>query len=69
MYEEGTSWNGKSVAHEVTMEDHYGFSWEQSIGVPPNGEASLILPPRTASTGAHPEGPTPYLDTRVTSDL
>ena len=63
----GTSWNGMSVAHEVTLEDNYGFSWEKSIGVPPSGKASLTLPPRTVSIGLQPEGPSPYLDTRDAS--
>ena len=67
MHYVGTSWNGVSVVHEVTMEDHYEFSWKESIGVPPNGEASLILPPYTASTGLQPEGPSPYRDTRDAS--
>ena len=49
------------------MEDQYEFSLEESIGVPPSGEADLQLPPHTASTGSQPEGPDPYRDTRDAS--
>ena len=67
MHDVGTSWNGTSVVHEVTMVNHYEFSLEESIGVPPSGEAGLQLPPHTASTGLQPEGPDPYRDTRDAS--
>ena len=67
MHDVGTSWNGTSVVHEVTMENHHKFSLEKSIGVPPSGEAGLQLPPHTASTGLQPEGPDPYRDTRDAS--
>ena len=66
MHDVGTSWNGTSVVHELTMEDHYEFSLEE-LGVPPSGEACLQLPPHTASTGSQPEGPDPYRDTRDAS--
>ena len=42
MAEVATSWNGLSDEYKVTMEDHYGFSWEESSGVPPMGEASFM---------------------------
>ena len=67
MHDVGTSWNGISVAHEVSMGDHYGVFWEESIGVPPNGEASLRLRPYMASTGLPTEGPSLYRGTRNTS--
>ena len=66
MHDVGTSWNGPSVVHEVTMGDHYEFSLEE-LGVPPSGEACVQLPPHTASTGLQPEGPGPYRDTRDVS--
>ena len=67
MHDVGTSWNGPSEVHEVTMEDNYEFSLEESRGVPPSGEAGLQLPPHTANTGLQPEGPDPYQDTRDAS--
>ena len=60
MAEVATSWNGPSAEYKLTMEDHYEFSWEESSGVPPMGEASCILPPFTASAGLQPVGPNPY---------
>ena len=67
MHDVGTSWNGLSVVHEVTMENNYEFFLEESIGVPLSREAGLQLPPHIASTGSQPEGPGPYRDTRDAS--
>ena len=73
MHDVGTNWNGTSVTHEVTMEDHYEFSWGKDIEqgeplrAPPMGEASLVLPPFMASTGLQPSEPNPYLGTRDAS--
>ena len=67
MAEVTSNWNGFSEEYKVTMDDHYGFSWEESSGVPPLGEASFILPPHMASTGLQPEGPNPYLGKRDAS--
>ena len=67
MADVGTEWQGSSMEYEVTMEEHYAFSWKESSGVPPMGEASLILPPYTASTGLQPSEPNPYLGTRDAS--
>ena len=69
MADVGTCWNGNSEEYKVTMEDHFGFSWKEPTGVPPMGEASLVLPPYTASTGSQPEGPDPYLGTRDASNI
>ena len=67
MADVGTEWQGSSMEYEVTMEEHYAFSWKESTGVPPMGEASLVLPPYTASTGLQPSEPNPYLGTRDAS--
>ena len=61
MADVGTEWQGLSRDYEVTMEEHYEFSWKEFTGVPPMGEASLVLPPYTASTGLQPSEPNPYL--------
>ena len=37
MHDMGTSWTGTSVVHEVTMENNYEFSLEESIGSQPEG--------------------------------
>ena len=31
MHAVGTTWNGLTVAHEVTMEDHYEFAWGETL--------------------------------------
>ena len=62
MHPAGIDWQGLTVAHEVTMEDHYEFSWGEDtenvcpLGVQSMGEASLVLPPFMAGTGSEPEG-------------
>ena len=69
----GTTLNGLSVAHEVTMEDHYKFSWGEDIewmnplGVQSTGEASSMLPPYMTGTRLEPIVSNPYLGTRDTS--
>ena len=61
------------MAHEVTMEDHYEFSWGEDtenvcpLGVQSMGEASLVLPPFMAGTGSEPEGLDPYQGKRDAS--
>ena len=73
MHAVGTTWNGLSVAHEVTMEDHYEFSWGEDIewmnplGVQSMGEASSMLPPFMTGTGLEPIVSNPYLGTRDAS--
>ena len=73
MHAVGTTWNGVSEAYEVTMEDHYEFSWGEDIawkeplGVQSMGETSSMLPPFTTSTGLEPTEPNPYLGTRNAS--
>ena len=69
MADVGTDWQGLSREYKVTMEENYEFSWKEFTGVPPMGEASLVLPPCTASTGLHPSEPNPYLGKRDASNI